>query len=390
MRIGIVIQRYGVDIVGGSEFLCRQFAEHLAKQYQIDILTTCAKDYITWKNEYSPGRSRINGVSVIRFENTKTRNLDEFNKYSEWIYNNAHTEQNELSWLEQQGPVCPDLINYIKTESKNYQLMIFYTYLYYPTYHGIRECQSKSILVPTAHNEPAIRLSIYKEVFSKVNAILFNTFAERSLVQNLFDIDSKIASVIGTGIRIHAHANRAAFRRRNGLDRDYIVFGGRIDAGKGCKEMIDYYMKYKDRNADYPMLVLFGKLEMPLPATTDIMYVGYVPELEKTEILAGAKLVLVPSAYESLSLILLEGFSCAVPGLVNASSAVLVDHCTQSNAALYYSNYDEFENMLSVLLHDYQLRIVLAKNAFRYIRNNYNWARIIKEYSGLIDQLSRT
>jgi glycosyltransferase involved in cell wall biosynthesis len=389
MRIGIVIQRYGVDIVGGSEFLCRQFAEHLAKQYQIDVLTTCAKDYVTWKNEYSPGRSRINGVTVMRFENIQSRNLDEFNKYSEWIYNNAHSVTDELNWLEQQGPVCPELINYIKTESRNYQLMIFYTYLYYPTYHGIAACQSKSILVPTAHNEPPIKLSIYKDIFSKTNAIIFNTFAERSLVQNLFDVDSKITSVIGTGIRIHAHLNRNEFKKKNGLDRDYIVFGGRIDAGKGCKEMIDFFLKYRDKHADYPMLVLFGKLEMPLPPTTDIMYVGYVPEQEKTDILAGARVVVVPSAYESLSLILLEAFSCAVPGLVNASSAVLLDHCTQSNAALYYANYNEFEQMLYVLLHDYQLRSSLARNAFRYIRNNYNWAQIIKEYTSLINQLSR-
>jgi glycosyltransferase involved in cell wall biosynthesis len=117
---------------------------------------------------------------------------------------------------------------------------------------------------------------------------------------------------------------------------------------------------------------------------------GYVPEQEKAEILSGARVVVVPSAYESLSLVMLEGFSCAVPGLVNASSAVLVDHCTQSNAALYYSNYDEFEQMLHLLLHDYQLRNVFARNAYRYIRNNYNWARIIKEYTGLLDQLSRS
>src|SRR4030042_3792108 len=325
MKIGIVIQRYGLDVIGGSEFLCRHLAEHLTKHFQIDVLTTCSKDYITWNNEYSPGRSRINGVTVIRFKNAKTRNLEEFNKFSDWIYRNAHTKEDELRWLENQGPVCPDLINYIKQESKNYQLMIFFTYLYYPTYYGIKECECKVMLIPTAHDEPAIKLSIYKEGISKANAIIFNTPAEKTLVKNLFDIDSKISPVIGVGVRIPSHLRRGAFKKKNGLDKDYLCFGGRIDAGKGCQEMIEFYLRYRGKHPDYPLLVLFGRLEMPLPPVDDIIYTGFISEQEKIEILAGARAVIVPSAYESLSLILLEGFSCGIPALVTASSPVLTE-----------------------------------------------------------------
>lgn len=387
-KIGIVIQRYGLDIVGGSEYLCRQIAERLAKNYQIDVITTCAKTYVSWANEYSPGKSKVNGVNIIRFPNEKERNLEEFNRYSEWIYNNPHSKEDELKWLEMQGPVCPELINYIKEHSRNYNIMIFFTYLYYPTYYGMKECQSKIILVPTVHNEPPLKLDIYKEVFSYPNAIVFNTQAERNLAQNLYDLDNKICDVIGTGVRIRSKMDKKAFKRKFGLDKEYIVYGGRIDAGKGCKELIDYYLKYKKNNIDYPFLVLFGKLEMDLPKDLDIIYLGYITEQEKDEVYGGARVIIVPSAYESLSLILLEAFACGVPALVNSSSAVLVDHCIQSKAGLYYSNYEEFEYMLNLMLQDNQLRNIMSKNAIRYIKNNFNWSKVIKEFTTLIEQLS--
>lgn len=389
MKIGIVIQRYGLDVVGGAEYLCRQLAEKLVKYYQVEVITTCAKDYITWANEYSAGRSKINGVSIIRFPNIRRRNIDEFNKLSEWIYRSEHSIQDELRWLEEQGPVCPDLIKYIKEEGQNYDLMIFFTYLYYLTYYGMKECRTKMILVPTAHDEPAIRLNIYKEVIGLANAIVFNTQAEKNLVQNLFDIDSKIHLVAGIGIKIPFYVKRGAFKKKNGLDRDYIVFGGRIDAGKGCKEMIEYYQEYKSRTDDYPILVMFGRLDVALPADTAIMYLGYITEQEKMEVYAGAKVVVVPSAYESLSLVLLEGFSCGVPVLVNAASPVLVDHCVRSNAGLFYSNREEYMEMLYLLLHNNQLRNALGRNAIHYIKSKYNWSKVINEYTNLINQLTK-
>ena len=48
-RIAIINQRYGKEINGGSEYFTRQLAQHLSFDYKIQILTTCAKNYTTWK-----------------------------------------------------------------------------------------------------------------------------------------------------------------------------------------------------------------------------------------------------------------------------------------------------------------------------------------------------
>src|SRR3981189_1404624 len=103
MRIAFVVQRDGSEVLGGSEQLCRLVAERLAAQHEVEVLTTCARDYITWKNEYPEGADRVRGVTVRRFSNARTRDLQSFNRYSEWIYANPHSHAEEMEWLKQQG-----------------------------------------------------------------------------------------------------------------------------------------------------------------------------------------------------------------------------------------------------------------------------------------------
>ena len=171
MKIAFIIQRYGTEILGGSEYHCRLIAERLAQRHQVEVLTTCARDYITWQNEYPEAPDRIRGVTVRRFANARTRDIEAFNRYSDWIFSTPHTAADEMEWLQQQGPWCPALIEYLEKHQASYDALVFFTYLYAPTVLGLKVAPSKSILVPTAHDEPAIHLSIYKEVFALPAAI---------------------------------------------------------------------------------------------------------------------------------------------------------------------------------------------------------------------------
>ena len=68
MKLLYVIQRYGDQIVGGSESACRHFAEWLvARGHEVDVLTSCAHDYVDWADEYPAGIEIINGVTIHRF-----------------------------------------------------------------------------------------------------------------------------------------------------------------------------------------------------------------------------------------------------------------------------------------------------------------------------------
>jgi len=183
MKLAFIIQRYGTEVLGGSEHLCRLVAERLAAQHEVEVLTTCARDYVTWKNEYPEGPDRIRGVTVRRFANARTRDLAAFNAYSDWIYSHPHSRAEELEWLKQQGPWCPALVDFLRRQHQHYDVLVFFTYLYAPTVLGLEIAPGRSVLIPTAHDEPAIKLDIFKDVFAKPAALCYLTESERQFVQ---------------------------------------------------------------------------------------------------------------------------------------------------------------------------------------------------------------
>jgi glycosyltransferase involved in cell wall biosynthesis len=417
MKIAFIVQRYGTEILGGSEYHCRLIAERLAPRHQVEVLTTCAQDYITWANQYPEGADRIRGVTVRRFANAQTRDIYAFNRYSEWIFNNGHTRDDEMSWLRQQGPWCPALLEYLERNQQQYDILIFFTYLYAPTVLGTRIAPQKSILVPTAHDEPAIHLDIYKELFSLPAGIAYNTEVERRFLTTHFSMRAVQEETVGCGVELpqaqqyprdrhdaagppeevdeesptfrpHLAHRGTTFRRRHRLHGAIVLYGGRIDPGKGCEELIEYFSAYVIGGGD-ASLVLMGVKLMPLPEEPFIRFAGRLTDQERTQALEAATVVVVPSPYESLSLLALEAFATGTPVLANARSEVLVDHCQKSNAGLYYADRDEFDECLRLLVANQRLRASMGANGRDYIRNNYRWDVIIGKYERMFTNLRK-
>lgn len=417
MKVAFVVQRYGTEILGGSEYHCRLIAERVAARHNVEVLTTCAADYITWKNEYQEGTDRVRGVTVRRFANARTRDIHTFNRYSEWIFNNAHTAADETEWLRQQGPWCPALIEYLERAHHQYDVLVFFTYLYAPTVIGIKVAPYKSILVPTAHDEPAIHLDLYQELFSLPAGIAYNTESERRFLTTHFSIRAIEEETIGCGVdlpqsqshsrersgestqseavgpdetspafRPHLAQRGTIFRRRHRLHGPFALYGGRIDPGKGCEELIEYFSTYVQEGGD-ASLVLMGVKLMPLPEEPFIRFAGRLSDQERLQALEAATVVVVPSPYESLSLLALESFAVGTPILANARSEVLVDHCHKSNAGLFYADRDEFTEALKLLMADHRLRGAMGRNGRNYVRQNYRWDVILGKYEKMFARL---
>ncbi len=422
MKLAFIVQRYGTEILGGSEYHCRLVAERLASKHEVEVLTTCARDYITWKNEYPQGSDRIRGVTVRRFAVSETRDIASFNQFSEWIFANAHTREHEMEWLRRQGPWSPALLEHIKRHHQAYDALIFFTYLYAPTVLGLQIAPSRSILVPTAHDEPAIHLGIYKDVFTLPAAIAYNTEVERRFLTTHFSIRALAEETIGCGVDLlhgrhephdygpegqpleepdiadaksddeplppHISARGAMFRRRHRLYGSFALYGGRIDPGKGCEELIEYFSTYVQGGGD-SSLVLMGVKLMQLPEERWIRFAGLLSERERLHALEAATIVVVPSPYESLSLLALEAFAVGTPVLCNARSDVLVDHCLRSNAGLFYADRDEFVEGLKLLLADARLREAMGSNGREYVRRNYRWDVILSKYDRILAKVRK-
>ena len=415
MKVAFIIQRYGSEILGGSEYHCRLIAERLAERHDVEVLTTCAREYTTWKNEYPEGTDRVRGVTVRRFANAQMRDMASFNRYSEWIFNHPHTREDELEWLKQQGPWCPALLEYLERHHQSYDALIFFTYLYAPTVLGLQVAPGRSLLVPTAHDEPAIRLGIYQEMFSLPAGMVYNTEVERRFLNELFTIHAITEETVGCGVDLpqqtHARgriadevpaddedapqpaqpgkgrwapaARGSAFKRRHKLHGPVALYGGRIEKGKGCEELVEYFSTYHAEGGD-ATLVLMGVKLMPLPEEPFIRFAGLLSERERLQALEAATVVVVPSPFESLSLLALEAFAVGTPVLANARCEVLVDHCLRSNAGLYYADRDEFVECLKLLLIDERLRTAMGRNGRAYIREHYRWDLIMGKYERMM------
>jgi len=383
LKIAFVVQRYGEEVNGGAELLCRRIAEHLSKYYCIEVVTTCAKDYITWRNEYLPGKDMINGITVWRFPVDNPRDIHKFNRFSEKIFWSKRSAEDEINWMKLQGPYSTELLKFIKNNKDIYDYFVFFTYLYCSTFFGLPIVRNKAILVPTAHDESPIYLSIFESLFKLPRALIYSTEEEKKFVNSKFKNENIPSEIIGVGIDLPDKIDADDFKQKYHAD-NFMIYVGRIDESKGCKELFEYFMRYKKETRSDIKLVLVGKAVMNVPEHPDILPLGFVSEQDKFNGIKAAKLLIMPSKYESLSMVIMEAWLCNNAVLVNGNCEVLKGHCRKSNGGLYYRNYAEFKECLNLLLSDSRLRTKMGNNGKRYVEENYGWEIIEKKYRQLL------
>jgi glycosyltransferase involved in cell wall biosynthesis len=389
MKLALVVQRYGLEINGGAELHCRWVAEHLKKHAETEVLTTRALDYITWKNHFPNGEEAVNGVRVRRFGVARPRRPEKFGRLQNQLLDREHTDAEELRWLDEEGPLVPSLVDYIREHESDYDYFIFFSYRYYHSYWGIRAVPRRSILVPTAEHDPVIGLRIFRDLFRRPRALIYNSVEERRLINAVSGNEGVFGDVVGVGSEVPEAPSADAFRRKSELTAPYVIYIGRVDENKGCHKLFEYFMRYKQDSPSDLKLVLAGSTVMRVPAHPDIFYLGFLSEEDKFNALAGAEALIMPSCFESLSMVTLEAWALGKPVVANGLCDVLKGQCRRSNGGLFYENYPEFREGLSLLLGSPRLRQALGENGRKYYDANYRWEVIERKYLAVLDHLEK-
>ena len=217
MKLAVVVQRYGADINGGAELHARYVAEQLARHADVEVLTTCARDYVTWRNELPAGESEVNGVRVRRFRVRAERDPERFGRRSHQVFGAAHSLADELAWLDSEGPTSTALIDCIRRNEAGYDFFVFFSSRYYHAYHGVRAAASRAVLVPTAERDGAVGLSIFGPIFRGVRALMYNSFEERAMIQAVSGNDAVPRVVVGVSSDVPARTNPDRFRQKYGI-----------------------------------------------------------------------------------------------------------------------------------------------------------------------------
>ena len=386
MKLAVVVQRYGADINGGAELHARYIAERLARHADVEVVTTCARDYVSWRNELPPGLEQVNGIPVRRFRVRRERDPNVFGRHSRQVFERAHSIADELAWLDSEGPASDELLDYVS--GAPFDFVLLFSYRYYHSWHLARRIPEKAVLVPTAERDPAITLAIFGPVFRGVRAVMYNSHEEREMIQAATSNHRVPGVVVGVGSNVPSKTQPLRFRQRFNMNRRFAIYIGRIDENKGCDELFNYFHRYA---ATFPRgldLVLVGSAVMPVPAHPRIHHLGFLGDEDKFDALAASDLLIMPSYFESLSMVALEAWALGRPVLANGRCDVLKGQCLRSNAGLFYESYEEFAETLYALESNGPLHARLGLNGREYFARHYAWPVIERKYLDMFARVS--
>lgn len=386
-KIGIIIQRYGLEINGGAEYHARLIAEKMSPYFDVEVFTSTARDYITWAHDYPEGKEVINGIPVHRFKVSKTRDPETFGKIQEIIFSSEHSFEQELEWMDRQGPYLPKMLDTLEKREQEFQYYFFFSYRYYHSYHGVMRFKDKAILVPTAEHDPVVYLRLFKNFFNLPAAIVYNSHEEMEMIRKVSGNGEVPGDIVGVGSEIPDAFNPQSFRDKFAVREKYFIYIGRLDRNKGVPELLNFYSRLLAEEEVDLTLVLMGKSVINIPEHPRIKYLGFLQDEDKFDALTGAEFLVIPSQFESLSMVTLEAWAVGIPVLANGRTEVLQGQCRRSNAGLWYSNYDEFKEALLLLSREEKLRSAMGRNGKQFFKDNYAWPVIQRKYLNIMDRL---
>ncbi|HZU73054.1 MAG TPA: glycosyltransferase family 4 protein [Acidimicrobiales bacterium] len=391
MKLAFVVPRYGTEVTGGAETGARMLAERLVRrpEWSVEVLTTCARDAMTWEDAYRPGTVEVGGVTVHRFAAKAGRDPG-FHPYSGRLLAAPEqaTEEQASVWIDLQGPLCPEVVD--AAVASDADVVAFYPYLYYPTVRGLPLVGRRGIMHPAAHDEAPIRLPVFDPVFRAAGGLVYHTYVERRLVQQLFAVAQTPQVVLGLGVdEAPAGASAELARRVLGLgERPYLCYVGRVDDQKGCGSLWPFFVAYKERHPGPLALVLAGQVVDRPPDHPDLVVPGPVSDELKWSLYAGAEAYVHPSAMESFSLVCVEAWMAGAPVMVNGTCHATVEHCARSGGGLWYRGFAEFEAALDRLLGDSALRGALAGRGREYVEANFAWPALLDRYERFVGRVA--
>jgi glycosyltransferase involved in cell wall biosynthesis len=502
MKLACVIHRFGPQITGGSEAHCRAIAVQLAAQgHDVEILTSCATDYVTWANVLDPGESQDGALRVRRFPVTRPRHLNRFREISEWVFTGRATDAEQEEWFRTNGPDLPALLEHLRANGNAYDRVLFWSYRYAPTFFGLPLVADRAILVPTAEDDEIIRTAtILGNFFTKPRAYLFLTPEERDLVAARCTGPLPPFEVIGAGVtlapsppsppsppteapgergevfvggtvspqprppkspvdrgdgvarktaspqprppqppedREHGVAGKTAFPqprppqpsgdRGDGMVpegpfaqprdpylsdeggdrfgggtpsppptffggndgaggiRPFALYLGRIEKNKGCDRLVDYFLSYAEGGRPGMELVMAGPSIMEIPRHPAIRVLGFVENAVRDELLARARVLVMPSPYESLSMVLLEAWRVGTPALVYGRCKPLRGQTARANGGLFYEQREEFSEALAwFATHPAEAR-QFGLQGQAYVSREYQWPVVLAKISRILN-----
>ena len=378
-RLAFVPARYGPGVVGGAEAALSEIAHGLASRgWDVDVLTTCARDHFTWANEFAAGVARDGALTVRRFPavvSTARRERAALN--AAIVARQPIAIDAQMRWMNDDMRV-PALFDHLLDNGDAYRAVVFAPYLFWPAYTGAQLVGERAVLMPCLHDEPEARLEIFQPLFRSVRGLWFLSEPERDLSRR---IAPELADhrVIGSGVEVPDRYDPEGFRARFGIDGPFILYVGRRERGKNWDGLLASFGRAVAR---YPLpfsLVTMGSSEITVPsALADrVIDLGVAGDDMRNDAFAAANAYVQPSEYESFSRTMMEAWLAGTLVIANGAAEVSRWHCERSGAGLVYNDDAEFAECLRFLAEAPEAARAIAKAGRGYALEEGSWDTVL-------------
>ena len=340
--------------------------------WDVEIITTCAKDHYTWANHYPPGVEHDGGVTIRRFPVVKDTSGQVRHDVEMMLAQGLMPGLPEQQLWMNDGLRCPELFHFLLDHSDDYDAIIPAPYMFWTSFVGGQVASDRTILMPCLHDEPYARMEIFEPLFNGVSGVWFLTEPEAELGNRLFDIPRQ--AVVGSGCAVPASYDPDGFRARNGITGRFILAGGRREGAKGWDAFMAGYADAVRGGLELD-LVTFGVGEVG--ASDDVaghvIDLGFISDDELSNAFAAADAYVQPSAMESFSRTIMESWLAGTLVVANSASDVVSWHCERSGAGLVYRDAFELVESLRFVEANPDLVASLAEPGRTYVLDHYTW-----------------
>lgn len=422
MKFAFITPRYGAELATGPEHACRLLAERVVERHDVDVLTTCAQDDTTWKNELAEGADKVRGVVVRRFAVNQPHNREDFRHLTSRLRTSAHTREDELEWVRLLGPSSPGLIEHLRRQHRHYDALVFFSLQHATTVQGLAVAPERSVLFPYLRYRASLRFGLWSDLVASTRGVGLFSAAERPLLHAFMPDGGVHEEIVGVGIEpapqltYPRHQQDPAdeltpdddlpheaearetndylsgrgipFRRRHRLYGPLALYGGRLEADNGTEEMLSYFDAYSQEDPA-ATLVLMGVKMVTVPDNPHVRLAGVLPDRDRVFAYEAADVTIEPSSSDLLSQPLLESLAVGTPVLASAANLAAVEHCRRAQAGLYYGNREEFVEALRLLMSNTRLRERLGENGRQYARQHLRWDGVLGRFERLVGRAKK-
>ena len=378
-RIAFVPARYGPGVIGGAEIVLARMAEGFAERgWEVEILTTCAKDHFSFDNVLPAGVTEVDGIVVRRFPAVVSTRGTERAAIEEAVAAGAPISLvSQQRWMND-GMRVPGLFHHLLDHAREYRALVFGPYLFWPAFAGSHVAPERSVLWSCLHDEPQARFEIFRPMFAGVAGLLMQSEPEHELAHRVFP-ELAPHAVTGCGVEVPPGYDPQGFRDKYDIHGPFLFYAGRREGAKGWERMLDMFdTATRERGLPFQLVTSgSGPVRPPESLAGRVVDLGFLDDEDLHNAFAAADGYVQPSQYEAFSRTIMEAWLAGTPVIANGASAVVRWHCERSGAGLVYDDALEFAECLSFLAEQPATAARLASGGRDYVLASYQWPDVL-------------